>query len=172
MTKYLIAAAALAFAPLAAASAEVTVGATVYGPEGNPVGQIEAVADGVVTLDTGSHKVGLPVDRFGESEKGPVISVTQAQLNEMMDKAAAENAAKLASLLVTGAPVADVNGVALGSVEKVEGEDVTVTTEWGAFALKKNAFLPAEAGVTAPVPADQVKTARQGAAAANAPAAS
>ncbi len=172
MKKYLVTAAALALAPFAAANAEVTVGATVFGPEGNPVGQVESVANGVVTLNTGEHKVGLPVDRFGDSEKGPTISVTQVQLNDMMVKAAAEAAAKLEAQLVAGAPVADVDGVSLGSVEKVEGEDVTVTTEWGAFALKKNAFMPADAGVTAQVKADQVKTALEGAAAANAPAAS
>ncbi|MGX7894817.1 hypothetical protein [Tsuneonella sp. HG222] len=159
MTKYFIAAAALALAPLGAAHAEVTVGATVYGPEGNPVGQVEAVADGVVTLNTGEHKAGLPLDRFGDSEKGPTISVTQAQLNEMMATAAAEAAAALETKLVAGASVVDVDGVAIGSVEKIEGDDVTVKTEWGAFALKKEAFLPAEAGVTAQVKADQIKTA-------------
>ena len=66
--------------------------------------------------------------------------------------------ARLKAVLVAGAPVIDVNGVALGSVASVEGEDVTVDTEWGAFALKKANFVAGEGSVTAQVLADQVKT--------------
>ena len=149
-----------ALAQDAAAAVEVTAGTTVYGPEGNEVGTIESVADGVATLDTGAHKIGLPVDRFGRNaENQTTIAVTRDALNKMVEDQLAEAAAQLEAALVVGAPVVDVNGVSLGSVGKVEGEDVTVETEWGAFALKKANFQPGEAGVTAQVLADQVKTA-------------
>jgi hypothetical protein len=143
-----------------AATVEVTAGTTVYGPEGNEVGTIESVADGVATFNTGTHKIGLTVDRFGRNAEGQTtIAVTRDALNKMVEDQLAQAAAQLEAVLVVGAPVADVNGVALGSVGKVEGEDVTVETEWGAFALKKANFQPGEGGVTAQVLVDQVKTA-------------
>lgn len=138
---------------------DVEAGVTIYGPQGNVVGTIENVTDGVATLDTGTYKVGLPVDRFGKNaEQQTTIAVTQAQLNEMAAQAEAEAAAKLDAALVAGASVVDVNGVSLGSVARVEGEDVTVSTEWGTFALKRENFVAGEGNVTAQVLADQVKT--------------
>ena len=170
-TKTVLAAGAMALASVSgAALAEeataaadgplIAAGVTVYGPEGNEVGTIDTLAEGIATLDTGTYKVGLPLDRFGmNADKQTTIAVTKAQLNEMMAKAQAEAAAKLDAALVAGAPVADVNGVSLGTVGAIEGEDVTVETEWGAFALKKNNFVAGEGSVTAQVMADQVKAA-------------
>jgi hypothetical protein len=166
-TKAIFAAGALSLACVSglaqaqdAAAVEVAAGTTVYGPEGNEVGTIESVADGIATLDTGTHKVGLPLDRFGQNaEQQTTVAVTKAQLNQMMDEQLAKAAAQLDASLVAGTKVVDVNGAALGSVGAVEGEDVTVETEWGAFALKKENFLPGEGHVTAQVQADQVKAA-------------
>lgn len=167
-TKAILAAGALSLASVsgaalaqdAAATTEVAAGLTIYGPQGNEVGTIESVADGVATLDTGKHKIGLPLDRFGENAEGQTtIAVGRDQLNAMVDEQLAKAAAELEAVLVAGTPVVDVNGTALGSVGAVEGEDVTVETEWGAFALKKANFLPGEGSVTAQVQADQVKTA-------------
>jgi opacity protein-like surface antigen len=167
-TKAIFAAGALSLASVSAAAlaqdataeVEVTAGTVVYGPEGNEVGTVESVADGVATFNTGTHKIGLPVDRFGQNaEKQTTIAVTRDALNKMVEDQLAQAAAQLESALVVGAPVVDVNGVSLGAVGKVEGEDVTVETEWGAFALKKANFQPGEGGVTAQVLADQVKTA-------------
>ena len=144
----------------AAAAVEVTAGTTVYGPQGNEVGTVESVADGVATLDTGKHKVGLPFDRFGENAEGQTtIAVSRDDLNKIVDEQLAQAAAQLDAVLVAGTPVVDVNGTALGSVGAVEGEDVTVETEWGAFALKKENFVPGEGHVTAQVQAEQVKSA-------------
>lgn len=167
-TKAIFAAGALSLASVSAgalaqdaeASVEVTAGTVVYGPEGNEVGTVESVADGVATFNTGTHKIGLPVDRFGQNaEKQTTIAVTRDALNKIVEDQLAAAAAQLEAVLVAGAPVVDVNGVSLGSVGKVEGEDVTVETEWGAFALKKTNFQPGDAGVTAQVLADQVKSA-------------
>lgn len=165
VTKAIFAAGALSLATVSGAALAqegptVAAGVMVYGPEGNQVGTIESVTDGVATLDTGTYKVGLPLDRFGmNAEKQTTVAVTQDQLNEMMYKAQAEAAAALDAALVAGTPVADVNGVSLGTVGTVDGDDVTVETEWGAFALKKENFIAGEGSVTAQVLADQVKSA-------------
>lgn len=167
-TKAILAAGALSLASIsgaamaqdAASTAEVAAGLTIYGPQGNEVGTIESVTDGVATLDTGKHKIGLPLDRFGKNAEGQTtIAVGRDQLDTMVDEQLAKAAAELEAVLVAGTPVVDVNGTALGSVSAIEGEDVTVETEWGAFALKKANFLPGEGSVTAQVQADQVKSA-------------
>lgn len=143
-----------------AAAVEVTAGTTVYGPDGNEVGTVEGVTDGVATLNTGKHTIGLPLDRFGENAEGhKTLAVSRDELNTMIDEQMAQAAVQLDAVLVAGTPVVDVNGTALGSVGAIEGEEVTVETEWGAFALKKEAFLPGEGHVTAQVQADQVKSA-------------
>ena len=166
-TKAIFAAGALSLASVSGAAlaqdaveVQVAAGTTVYGPEGNEVGTIESVAEGIATLDTGKHKVGLPLDRFGaNAEKQTTVAVTRDQLNQMMDEQLAQAAAQLDAVLVSGTPVVDVNGTALGAVGAVEGEEVTVETEWGAFALKKENFVAGEGTVTAQVMADQVKSA-------------
>jgi hypothetical protein len=167
-TKAILAAGALSLASVsgaalaqdAAATAKVAAGLTIYGSDGAEVGTIESVADGVATLDTGKHKIGLPLDRFGENAEGQTtIAVGRDQLNTMVDEQLAKAAAELEAVLVAGTPVVDVNGTALGSVGAIEGESVTVETEWGAFALKKANFMPGEGSVTAQVQADQVKSA-------------
>ena len=168
-TRTVFAAGALSLASLSTAalaqetqapSIEVSAGTIVYGPEGNEVGTIESVTDGVATFNTGTHKIGLPVDRFGQNaEKQTTLAVTRDALNKMVEDQLAKTAAELEAVLVAGAPVVDVNGVALGSVGKIDGENVTVDTEWGAFALKKANFQPREGGVTAQVLAEQVKSA-------------
>jgi hypothetical protein len=169
-TKGALAAAALALGLLSGTAAaqeavEVTTGTEVYGPQGNLVGTVSAIADSVATVDTGSHKVGLPIDRFGRNAEGQaVIAVTQAQLNEMAAQTEAEAIAKLDAALVAGAPVVDVNGAPLGKVAGVEGNSVNVDTEWGAFALEKVNFVAGEGQVTARVEAEQVKNALSGAA--------
>ena len=143
-----------------AATVEVTAGTTIYGPEGNEVGTVEGVTNGVATLNTGKHTIGLPLDRFGENAEGQkTLAVGRDELNTMVDEQLAQATALLDAVLVAGTPVVDVNGTALGSVAAVEGEDVTVETEWGPFALKKANFLAGEGHVTAQVQADQVKSA-------------
>ena len=165
-TNALFAAAALSFATFSGAAlaqetqVEVAAGVTVYDPEGSEVGTIESVTDGVATLNTGKHQVGLPLDRFGQNAEGQTtVAVTRDQLDTMVDEQLAQAAAQLDAVLVAGTPVVDVNGTSLGSVGAVEGEDVTVETEWGAFALKKENFVPGEGQVTAQVMADQVRSA-------------
>ena len=165
-TKALFAAGALSLVSVSGAAlaqdatVEVTAGATVYGPEGNVVGTVAQVGNGVVALDVDGRTAGLPEGSFGQNAEGQLtIAVTKEQLVEMLAAAEAEAIAALDAALVAGAPVVDANGTALGSVSEVNGEDVTVETEWGAFALKKTAFVAGEGSVRAQVLADQVKAA-------------
>lgn len=137
---------ALTSAGALAADGEPTVGATIYGPQGNVVGTVESIADGIVTVNTGKHKAPLPADVFGAGEKGPTITVTQAQVNAMLDEQVAAAAAQRDAALVAGAMVHTAGDVMLGTVESVEGDDVVVKIETGPVAMKREHFAVNPAG--------------------------
>lgn len=136
------AAAAIAAASLATAAhaADPAVGATVYGPEGNEVGTIAAVADGIVTLDTGKHKAALPVNAFGAGDQGPTITVTKAQLDGMMDQqVAAANAARDA-LIIVGTEVHTADHQVLGTIESIDADEIIVIREAGPITVLRDQF--------------------------------
>ena len=142
----LVAALAAAGMSGAAFAQDVAAGATVYGPEGNVVGTIETVTDGVVTLDTGKHKAPLPANAFGKSDKGPTITVTKAQIDAMIDEQLAAAAAQRDAALAQGAAVATADGQALGVVKSVEGDDIVVERAAGPVALKREHFAVDQSG--------------------------
>ncbi|HEU4819789.1 MAG TPA: hypothetical protein VFS87_01350, partial [Qipengyuania sp.] len=115
IAKLAVAVLALSATP-ALAQSEVAVGATVYGPEGNPVGQIVTVGGGQAVVDTGKHKVPLNLDAYGKSDKGPTITVSKVQLDTMMDQQLAALTAKRDVALIPGAAVKTADGAALGAI--------------------------------------------------------
>jgi hypothetical protein len=167
----LAAAAALAAAGLSgpAVAQDVAVGATVYGPEGNAVGTIESVADGVVTIDTGAHKAPLPANAFGKGDKGPTITVTKAQLDDMVAQQLAAANAQRDAALVAGAAVTTADGQALGTVKSVEGDAVVVERAAGPVSLKREHFaVDQSGGLMALFTAAQIEAAVAGTATADA----
>ena len=163
----LFAAAALSLATLSGAAfaqaASVAAGQTVYGPEGNEVGTIDKVENGNAIVNTGTHTVALPVDKFATSEKGPVISVTKQQLDDLAAQAEGQNAAKVDAALVAGAAVVDNAGVALGTIDKVDGDNIVLKTEKGAVTLTRKYFALNNGALTALVTKDQVLATLEGA---------
>lgn len=159
-TSKLFAAAALSLATFSGAAfaqgANVTAGATVYDPQGGTVGTVDSVADGAAVVNTGAHTVALPLDKFATSEKGPVISVTKQQLDDIAAQADADAAAKLDTALVAGAAVVDNAGTALGTIDKVDGDNVVLKTEKGPVSLTKKYFAVQNGALMALVTKDQV----------------
>ena len=138
--KLAVAAVALAATP-ALANDQVVAGATVTGPEGNTVGTIVSVDNGQAVLDTGKHKVPLGVAMYGQGENGPTITVTKAQLDEMMDAQLAEAAAKRDAALVVDAAVLSADGQPVGTVYTVDTADmVIVKNDTKIVTLKRDAF--------------------------------
>lgn len=76
----------------AAASGTVAVGSTVKDTSGGTVGTIESVDGQYAVLATTKSKVRLPLSSFGKGTDGPILAMTQAQV----DAAAASAAAKTA----------------------------------------------------------------------------
>lgn len=149
---------ALAAAPAMAADT-VTVGATVYGPQGNPVGQIVSVENGQAVLDTGKHKVPLALNMYGKSDKGPTITVTKAQLDGMIDQQLAAAAAKRDAALVVGAEVKTADGQVLGPIDEINGDNIVIARggdETKKVTLLRNYFDATDAGLTARLTMGQI----------------
>jgi len=140
--KLAILAAALAATPIAAQASAIEAGATVYGPEGNEVGKIASVTDGVATLDTGKHQVPLGLDSFGQGATGPTITVTKAQLNAMMDEQLAAAAARRDAALVEGAALVSADAQPAGMIKSIDtdADIVVVERETGLVSLKREHF--------------------------------
>ena len=160
----LAAAGALAFSSVivAAADGDLTVGATIYGPQGEVVGTVESVAGGIVTVGTGKHKAPLPADVFGTGDNGPTITVTQAQINAMLDEQIAAAAAQRDAALAAGAMVHTAGDLMLGSVKSVDGENVIVEIESGPVAmLRKHFAISANGTLIALFTMDQIEAAAE-----------
>jgi hypothetical protein len=148
-----------------AAAASPTAGAKVYDAEGNDVGTIETVQGDVVTVNTGTARAGLPKSAFVARDKGLTIGMTKSQLEAAVQGAQAKTGEALAAALVADAPIKSSDGVVLGTVSKVEGDNVTVALQSGsAVALKKNTIgLGADGALAIGVTAAQFNASVQGA---------
>lgn len=130
----------------ATAAAQVVAGAKVYGPQGKEeVGTIEKVEGGNAVVNTGTVRATLPANVFGTSPAGLIISMSKAQLEAAVGAAEAKASASTTAALVPDAQVKSKDGVLVGSVQKIEGENVTLDLTGGnAITLKKD-FLMADA---------------------------
>ena len=127
----------------------LVVGATVYGPEGAEVGKIEEMPDGNVVLFTGTNRATLPATSFGRNDKGLVIAMTKTQLDNAVAAAAAQADAAINAALVPAAKVSGSDGVEVGAVQKVEGDNVTLDlTSGSAIVLPKSQFQAAAGGLS------------------------
>jgi hypothetical protein len=132
-----IAAQAQSAAPASAAPATQqaavapTVGAKVYGPDGVEAGTVEKVDAANAVVNTGTKRATLPLAAFGKNEKGLLISMSKAQLEAAVAAAETKTATTTSSALVANAPVKTSDGVAIGTVQKVEGDNVTLSLSDG-----------------------------------------
>jgi sporulation protein YlmC with PRC-barrel domain len=140
ITKLALIATLLAATPATAFAQDV--GATVYGNDGNAIGTVENVADGIVLIDTGKHKAPIPANLIGAGETGPSINATKEQIDAMMDAQVAEATAKRDAALVAGAPVVSANGNPAGTLTEVDLDMDAIILESpdGPVALKREHF--------------------------------
>ncbi len=175
--KVLLAAAAVAAAPISAQAQEV--GDTVMGNDDAPIGQIIANDGTNVTIDTGTYQVPLPANSFGTSEAGPTLNITKTALEEMMaaqvaqqEAAAAEaqaaaeaaQAEALAAALVVGTPVITRDAQSLGMIDELAGENVVIKGEGEQLVtLPSNLFWVDDAGsLTVLATLEQIQAALNG----------
>lgn len=121
-----ISAAALMSGVAYAADAGVKAGAVVSDPSGGQVGTIESVNGDLAVVSTGTNKVSLPLSAFGQGAKGPVISMTKAQLDTAASGAQANAKNELAAQLKAGASVYGSDGATVGTVDSADAQFVTL----------------------------------------------
>jgi len=122
-------------------SSALVVGATIYGTDGAEVGKIEEMPGGNIVIFTGKNRATLPPSAFGMNETGLLIGMTKAQLDAAVEAAEAKATAAMDAALVPNAQVFSNDGVAVGSVKKIEGENVEVALLAGnAVTLQKQHF--------------------------------
>jgi hypothetical protein len=124
-----------AAAPAASAAAKVTAGATIFDASGAQVGTVDQVAGDVVTVNTGTNKVGVPLGNFAAGPNGLVLGNTKAQLDAAAAQAAAQSQAQLRTALVPGAAVRGTGGIELGKVKAADDQFVTITSAKGDVRL-------------------------------------
>ena len=71
----------------AATPPKLEAGVTVNDTSGAPVGKIEEVTGDFAVVATAKNKVRLPLTAFAQAETGPVIGMTEAQLDEAAEAA-------------------------------------------------------------------------------------
>lgn len=124
--------------------AELSVGATVYDPQGGEVGTIEEIAGGNVVVFTGTHRATLPENAFAAGPNGPAIAMTKAELDAAVAKVEASTNAQMTAALVPGAQVRSSEGTVVGTVQKVEGNDIVVDLPDGAAITLTKEHLTAD----------------------------
>ncbi|MXO61381.1 hypothetical protein GRI89_17705 [Altererythrobacter salegens] len=126
LTKTIFAAALITFPAVASAQ---DVGATVMGNDEAAVGTVVSNDGTNVVIDTGKHKVPLAAASFANNDGVYSVNISKGELDAMMDKAAAEAAAKVQAALVVGAPVVTADAKALGTVDQIDGTNVVIKGE-------------------------------------------
>lgn len=153
----LIAASTPCFAQASAgapAQAQITVGASVTGPQGAPVGTVTEVTADYVNVKTDKYDVRLPRAAFAPHGNGWAVTTTQADLNASIEKALASRDA----LLTQGTPVAGSQGAPVGTIDAVEGDLVTLKLTSGKLVrLPKTGFAPGPNGLVIGLTAQQLE---------------
>ncbi len=158
--KLAVLATAIAATPIAANAQDA--GTTVYGNDDAPIGTVESNADGIVTVDTGTHKAPLPANLLAEREIGWTVNATKAQIDGMMAAQVTEANAKRDAALVVGAAVNSADGSAAGSLTEVDlaGDAIVLESANGPVALKKEHFaVDASGALVALFTVEQLATA-------------
>jgi hypothetical protein len=153
---------ALAAAAPAAAQApagepvDLSVGQMVFDSQGNQIGAIESRTGTNVIIALDGGPIALPAASFGKGEKGPILSVTRADLVAARDKMAGEQTAALNAALTIGADVRGAKGAAiLGKVKLVEASDIVITTADGDVKIPRSAFFMSPSGLAMNYTPDQ-----------------
>ncbi len=113
--------------PVAQTRSDIRSGATVYGPQGAPVGTIERIAGGIANVNTGSHVAPLPLYLFTPGPMGPTIAVNQPQLNALIEEQLAAAAQRRDAALMAGAPVMSADNQVLGTIVSATGDSIVMT---------------------------------------------
>ena len=121
---------ALAFASVSLTPAFAqTAGTTVVDTKGDAVGTVVKVDGNNIVIKTDKHEVALPKTSFTASDGKLYFGMTQAELNAATEKSLAEAAASI----VAGAAVKGSDGAAVGTIDALDAETITIKLTSGAL---------------------------------------
>jgi preprotein translocase subunit YajC len=115
-------------APLAPSVAQ-NAGTQVVDTSGGIVGAVVRVDGDNIVIKTDKHEVALPKTSLTAHEGKLLFGMTQAQLNAEVEKSKAEAAKAIAP----GATVKGSGGAAVGTIEAVDDETITIKLESGSL---------------------------------------
>jgi len=146
-------------------TASVTAGAAVLDAKGGAVGTVASVTGEIAVIDTGTVKASVPVASLATSDKGVLIGMTKAELEAAAKGAAAGQQQQFLASLKPGTAVSDQHGGAVGTIEAVDAETVTVATGTAKAKLPKNAIAQGANGAVIGMTKAQLEAAAKGASA-------
>lgn len=146
----------------APAKVNVTTGASVSDAKGGAVGTIASVTGDIAVIDTGVVKASVPTSAFAQSDKGLLIGMTKVELEAAAQSAAASAQQQFLASLKPGTAVTDQNGGAVGTIEAVEGDLVTVATPNAKAKLPKSAIAQGPNGPVIGMTQAQLEAAAKG----------
>lgn len=133
-----LAATALA-APAAIAEVAIAAGVKVTDTSGAEVGTVTKVEGANLLLKTDKHEVRLPVSSFAKGDSSLLFALSRDQLNAEVEKALAAANAKI----VAGAEVKGAQGAAVGTIEAVDDQFVTLKLSSGSLIRLPRASVAA-----------------------------
>lgn len=151
----------------ATSTPNLTVGSVIYDPQGGEVGKIDSVSGDAIVVDTGAHKATLPRTAFGIGAKGPMVTITKAQIDEQVAAGAQKAAAALEAALVVGAEVKGKAGTPIGTLKEVSADKVVIDRTAGPVALARNAVGLGPQGLFISLTAEELDAAAKPTPAAN-----
>ena len=138
----------------AAAPVQITAGAQVFGPNGAAVGTITSAGADYAMVKTDKHEVKLPRTAFGNGANGLTVTLSRDALNASVEEAMA----KTAEAMKPGAVVSGSRGVEAGTIEKVEGDLVTLKLKSGKMVrLPRNSVGAGPNGLMIGLTAEQLE---------------
>lgn len=125
-----------------------SVGTTIYGSDGKPVGTVSEVNAQVVVIDTGTHKAPVPTNLVFDGEQGKSVNATREQVDAMMAERLAEAAARRDAALRQGAAVVSAGGRDVGTLAAVDlaADAIILDSPAGPLRLRKEHFAVGREG--------------------------
>ena len=112
---------------VAAPAAAQSVGMQIVDTTGAPVGTVTAIQGDNIQIKTDKHEALLPKASFTLNNGKLLFGLTQAQLDSKIE----ESAAASQKAIVAGATVSGTAGTAVGKIEAVEADKVTIALASG-----------------------------------------
>lgn len=131
-----------ALASIPAAAFGQTVGTTIYGADGRPLGTVAEADARVVVIDTGTTRAPVPLNLVFDGARGKTFNATRDQLDAMMAERLAAAARRRDAALVAGAPVISLGGSAVGTLAAVDlaRDAIILAGPAGPLKLRKEHF--------------------------------